>query len=166
LGLSKKEYDRLFENFNTLKSIIESYKKETIENYYDPIFQFIDDILQTYSTISELREKKFLLKSYLNKMESSLTEDDKEYTDENDIKYGSLLQAYNFINEKINFNEEKLSGWENEKNNLLKFNLFKELTQSPIITKYKFYECEFNFENFKCRGNKEGSSRWRYKNLG
>ena len=163
---SKKEYNRLLENFNTLKGVIDSYKKETIGSYFDTIREMIEEIKNIYSTLNDLRNKKYLLKSYLNKIESSLSDDDKEFTDENDIQYGSLLKAYEIINDKINHYEERVNNIENEKSSLVKFNLFKDLTQSPITAKYKHYNCEFDFSNFKCRGSKNDSGRWRYKNLG
>lgn len=102
----------------------------------------------------------------MSKIESSLNEDDREFIDENDIEYGKLLDAYGIINDKINFFEEKLNNIENERNNLLKFHLFKDLTQTPLITKYKYFECEFNFINFRCKGEKNDSRKLKYKNLG
>lgn len=163
---SKNGYNTLLEKFNTLKGIIDSYKKDAIESYFDTNHEIIEEIKNIYSTLKDLREKKYLLKSYLNKIESSLSEDNKELTDENDIKYGSLLQAYEIINDKIILFEERLINLENDKNSLVRFYFFKDLTQSPINAKYKHYDCEFNFWNFKCRGSKHDSGRWKYKNLG
>jgi len=166
LQYSKNEYNRLSENFATLKGVIDSYKKDTIDSYFDSNREIIEEIKQIYSTINELRGKKYLLKSYLNRFENSLSEDDKELIDDNDIKYGILLKACEIINDKINHYEERLNNLESEKNSLIKFNLFKDLTQSPITAKYKHYDCEFDFSNFKCRGSKQDSGKSRYKNLG
>lgn len=163
---SKKEYNRLLENFDTLRGVIDGYKKETLESFFDSSREMIEVLKNIYSTINELREKKYLLKSYMNKIESSLSEDDRDFTDENDIHYGSLLKAYEIINDKINQYEEKLNNLENEKNSFIKFNLFKDLTQSSITAKYKYFDCEFDFSYLKCRGSKSDNGRWRYKNLG
>lgn len=163
---SKKEYQRLLESFETLKGVIDTYKKDTIDSYFDSTREIIEELKNIYSTINELKEKKYLLKSYLNKVEASLSEDDKEFVDENDILYGSLLKAYEIINDKINHYEERLNNLENEKNTLIRFSLFKDLTQSPIIAKYKYFDCEFDFSYFKCRGSRPDGGRWRHKNLG
>ncbi len=97
---------------------------------------------------------------------NTFTKDDKDNTDENDIRYGSVLQAYIIINEKINFHEQKMIEMQKEKNNLFKLHFIKEITDTPLITKYKFYECEFNYSDFRCRGSRNGNGRWKYKNLG
>lgn len=166
MQFSKKEYTRLFENFSTLKGVIDSYKKDTIESYFDSNMEIIDELKHIYFTLKELRDKKYLFKSYLNKIESTLSEDNKEFIDDNDIQYGNLLKAYDIINDKINHYEEKLNNLETNRNSLIKFNLFKDLIQSPITAKYKHYDCEFDFSHFKCRGSKQSGGKWRYKNLG
>jgi len=166
LDYSKKEYNRLIENFNTLKGVIDSYKKETIENYFNTNREIIEEVQNIYSTLNDLREKKYLLKSYLNKLESTLSDEDKEFTDENDIIYGSLLRAYEIINDKTIHYEQILSNLENNKNSLIKYSLFKDLVESPISGKYKYFTCEFDFKNFKCIGSKNDSYRRRYKNFG
>ena len=149
-----------------MKHVIEGYKKETSDGYYESNKEMIDEVTSSYLLLKDLREKKYILKSYLTKLENSLTEEDKDYTDENDIRYGSLLKAYETIHDKISFYEEKLKNFDNEINNLIKFNILKDLTQNVLTAKYKYQNCEFDFSNFKCKGSKESSSRWKYKNLG
>lgn len=168
MDYSKKDYERILENFSILKKVVEGYNTETTKNFYDSNKKFIDDIIFTYKTLKELRENKYLIKSYLNNLESSLTEEDPDdllYIDENDIKYTQLLKAYEIINDKINFHDENLNKQQNEIMNLFKFSIVKDVAQNVITTKYKHYECEFNFMRFKCTGSKS-SSRWKTRNLG
>lgn len=137
-----------------------------MENFFDSNHKVIDDIKSLYANLRELKEKKYLIKSYMTKIESNLVEEsDEEYSDENDISYKRLKIAYDRINEKMNHQQNSLEQLKEQMTSLVKFHIFKDLSQHTLTTKYKLLDCEFNFMTFKCQGNNK-NSRWRHKNLG
>jgi hypothetical protein len=110
----------------------------------------------------ELRKQKYLLRSYLSKIENTLKEENIDFIDENDISYKSILNSYNFITEKINFYEKELNNSHKEKTNLFDFHLFTDISNQILNFTYKKYECEFNFFEFKCKKR----DNWKRKVIG
>ena len=70
----------------------------------------------------ELRKQKYLLRSYLSKIENTLKEENIE-----------------------------LNNSHKEKTNLFDFHLFTDISNKILNFTYKKYECEFNFFEFKCK---------------
>lgn len=139
------------------------------EENYKPFFKYnknvIKKIIFAYNELQELIEKKFLLKSYLHKMEIQLTEENENFVDSNNIGLNALRSSIENINEKIRNNEQYL----NENENLIKsfelFSIFKDVNEDCHKIKYKYYECEMCTAHFKCSGNK-GGSKYRHKYFG
>ena len=50
------------------------------------------------------------------KIEDSLTEENPDFVDENDISYKDILNSYNIVTEKINVYEQDLEKNDQEKN--------------------------------------------------
>ena len=171
---SKKEYERLTDIFNKITNVINGYSKDTIDNYFDKSKSFIEEEIYKFQHLTELRKKKFLLRSYLTKIENSLTEEnsksdsdsdsnsDFDFIDENDISYKSILNSYNKVNEKINTFENELNNSNKERENLIDFSIFNDLSTQVLRVNYKKYECEFNFSSFNC----EKKDNWKKKYFG
>ena len=141
--------------------IVEGYSADHIDNYFDKSKKIIDEEIFRYAHLTELRKKKYLLRSYLAKIENTLTEEVEDFVDENDISYNDILNSYNIVNEKVNVYEQELEKSDREMENIINYNIFNDLP-GVMRVNYKEYECEFNFHDFKC--NKK--NKWKLKILG
>lgn len=112
--------------------------------------------------MTELKKKKFLLRSYLAKIENSLTEENPDFVDENGNSYKNILNSYNLITEKINVFEQELDKTVKERENLINFSIYVDLSNQLLKVNYKKYECEFNFSTLRC----QKKDNWKNKHLG
>jgi hypothetical protein len=153
------------DNYLSLKMILMNFNKEN----YKPFFKYnknvINKLISAYNELQELIEKKFLLKSYLHKMEMQLTEENENFIDSNNIGLNALRSSIEKINEKIRHNEQYL----HENENLIKsfevFSIFKDVNEDCHKIRYKYFECDMCTAHFKCSGNK-GGSKYRQKYFG
>ena len=115
----------MFENFKTLKTIIDGYKKETIDSYYEIIQNFIDEITHIYSTQNDLIEKK-----YLNK--NSLLDNNEKINDQQQLKSNNIENTP--INSPVR-NSYKKNSLENNNTNNKDFNLEQNSLISDLSEK-------------------------------
>lgn len=148
----------------TLITIVSGYKDELYQSFYDHHKNILNSVTSAYGDLKELLQKKYLLKSYLHKIELSLTEEDEEYIDSNYVKIKSLRNAIDVINENIRINEQIINDQSSFVESLDKFSIFKDMSENCIKVKYKYYECEMCYKEFTCSGHKK--SRYRQKKLG
>jgi hypothetical protein len=105
-----------------------------------------------------------LLKNYLDKMEANLSEENQDYTDDNDINLNSLIKSLDFVNTKIEENKEYIKENLSLMANYERLSIFKDISEICLKAQYKSYECEMCFKSFTCTSYKK--NKHKSKNLG
>jgi len=164
--LSSKEYELSMDTFLNLKRIVMNYPEEQYLSYFEYNKNLIEKIISTFHDLNDLMEKRFLLKSYLSKIENSLTEENENYFDDEGVSYKDLKILVNNLNDRIQLYEDFLKSQETIFNGFQKFSIFRDLFNEEVHkVNYKYFECELlPYKSFRCSGYK--GNKYRQKNLG
>jgi hypothetical protein len=160
LDLSNKEFDKLMDNYLSLKMVVTNYQEDTYLNYFNYNKDTIEKIITTYNDLKDLMDKQFLIKSYMNKVENSMTEENEDYIDNNGVIYKDLKRMVENLNDRIQLNMEFL---DHNENVIKTYEIFS-IIEDCLKVNYKYFECELCSSSFKCTGNK--GSKYRNKFLG
>jgi hypothetical protein len=163
--LSTKEYDKLIDDFYTIKIVVNSFTEENYKNFFLYNKNLINKLMFAYNDQEELIEKKYLLKSYLHQIEISMTEENENYIDSNKIKLISLKKAIDILNERIKKNQDFLNENEHALITYEKSSIFKDIVEDCHKVKYKYFDCDMCFDKFSCTGTTP-SGKYRQKNFG
>lgn len=165
LDLSTIEYDNLMDRFLTLKMIVTNFCEETYKTFFDYNKHLILKIISTYQHLKDLLAKKFLLKSYLNKMELAMAEENENLVDEKGVALKELRGKIDQISEKISVFDKFLIDHESFINSYEVFSIFKDVNEDCLKVKYKDFDCEICSTSLQCNGYKRGN-KYRQRFLG
>lgn len=164
MELSTKEYDKLMESFITIKTIVSGFNEENYKTFFDYNKNLFDKLIKTYQELEDLSRKKFFLKSYLDLIEESLTEENEETKDSNNIKLKDLRTALDNLQYKIHYNKRFLQDNEIMIDKYEKYSILRDLAQDCNKFNYKDYNCELCYDKFSCSGSQE--NKYKHKFLG
>ncbi len=162
IDLSTKEYDKLMDHFLTLKMVVMNFQEENYKSFFEYHKELLEKIISTYNDLKDLIEKRYLLKSYLNKMENTLNEEKEDFIDENKISFKDLNKLVNNLDDRIQLNYDAL----NENESMLKlykrFSFLIDLYEDCHRLEYKYMDCEICNGEFNCSGNKGSKHRTKF----
>ena len=156
LYLSNLEYKKIVSEFDVLKATLDSYSKESTEEYFNDTFNYINEINNTYYQIKQLYEDKILIERYINSKTIK--------KDESKISKGDLDSILSSIDKKINKLKEDLAEEEDNIHSLIFMGAYSELLgQNKLKLNYDDYSCELTKNKFYCSGQ-VNNANYRTKN--
>ena len=154
VGKSQKEFSLIESDFLTLKQVVNAYKPEESQKYFEYHLTFINNYIAKLDEQITLYKQRHLLSSYIRYVELRLTEEsynDDNYQDKSGIKLGELKNTFTYVNGLIKENEMYLKDNESEIATYLKFGLFKEISEDCLELEYDDYKCDLCSMKFNCR---------------
>jgi hypothetical protein len=98
-------------------------------------------------------------------MENDLTEENQDYIDSNDIRLGSLIKSLDFVNTKIDENNQYIRENLPVMNNYQNLSILKDISETCLKASYRYMECEMCFKRFTCSGYRK-NNKYRTIDLG
>jgi hypothetical protein len=144
-----------------MKKILKGY--EDYKEYYDYTKKKINGIISDYKTYIDIHNKTNLIKSYLHKIEESLTYDPEEdYEDDNGIKLKHLREAYDRLINRLERVRESIDEGVALVQSYEKMSIFKDISENCLKVNFKDNECDMCFKGFVCDKNKGRGYRRKY----
>ena len=142
--LSINQYKKFMENFDTLRSVLDSYTEESTSHYFNDIFIYINEINKTYNLIQGLYKDKILIERYLRSKSIK--------KDESVISKGDLDKIIRIIDKKLEKYKNELLEEEDNIHSLISMGSFSELLgQNKLILNFDKYNCELSKNRFYCK---------------
>lgn len=137
-----------------------------MEESYSFFFEYnrnlLTKITNTYNLLTQLYSQRHILRSYLHKIEMSLTEDKEDLIDDNQISLKNLRNSLEAMNKLIREHEKFLKENEMKIDTLEKFSLFRDVMEDCRKVKYRFYDCEICNYEIRCQGYKNNKNRSKF----
>ena len=144
LYLSNIEYKKIMNEYEVLKTTLNSYSEESTKEYFNDTFNYINVINSTYHQIKNLYEDKILIERYLN---SNTIQKDESKISNNDLN--SILSS---INKKIDKLKNDLTDEEDNIYSLIFMGSYSELLgENKLKLNFDDYNCELTKNKFSCK---------------
>lgn len=166
---SQKEFSSIESDFLTLKQVVNAYKPEESEKYFEYHINFINTYITKLNQQITLYKQRHLLSSYIRYVELRLTEEsynDDNYQDKSGIKLGELKNTFTYVNGLIKENDMYLKENANEIEMYLKFGLFKEINEECLELEYNDYKCDLCSMKLNCRVKENKNKKMKTNRFG
>jgi len=167
LELSKRDFNKMSEDFIVFKSVISTFNTEYRKKTFEEYFWEIDEMIAKFNEYEDDMKSFLLLNSYLISMEKEMKlngiaeyqseEEDsyKNFIDSNSIKYRSLYNALVKLTKRMDETSKLIKKFKEFIDKLNNYNILYDMSNSCLEFNFDEYDCKMCLNsNISCKGYK------------